>query len=468
RGRPARPAVTRAAGAALLAALLLAARAAAAAPPYNVVLIGLDAARADRFGCYGGPLKASPAVDAFAKTAVVFDRAVSQASWTLPSFASLFTAEDTQTHGLTDPSRRLGPGTRTLAQVLRARGFATAAFASPPFFDRRYGLDRGFDDYVVGPRTRSFAGSMPLALAWLAKHRKKRFFLFLHSNDVHAPYDAPPPYRDEFDPGYAGPAKGLDPSVYFFMVYDGELTPDFGPPPSAAYAARVERIRADPASRAYLAARYQAGIAYADHFLGRLWSRLRALGLDRDTIVVVLSDHGEELGERGRFGHNYAVWDDVTRVPLIVRVPGLKTAGPRVAAQVRLIDVAPTILDAEGIPAPAGFEGGSLLPLLEGRGGAPSRLAFTSSDVPGRRQALFAVGDGRWKLVRDERRPAPALYDLKDDPGETRDVSAAHPKTAARLERDLSAWLARPAPASAGAPQDRAAREALKAAGYLP
>ena len=162
------------------------------AAPLNVILIGIDTLRADRLGCYGYRKKTSPFIDQLAGESVVFEHAVSQASWTLPSFVSLFTSLYTDKHGVTDPSKGLGAQQLTLAKVLRSRGYKTAAFVNLPWFDVQYGMDSGFDTYVATYAPVSLGQALPAVFGWLAEHRRDPFFVFLHTMDVHPPYRAPP------------------------------------------------------------------------------------------------------------------------------------------------------------------------------------------------------------------------------------------------------------------------------------
>lgn len=431
-----------------------------------IVVVALDTLRADRLGCYGYAGPTSPGLDRLASEGVLFERAISQASWTLPSFASLFTSREVVDHGLWDPQGSLRPLDRSFVQALREGGYRTGAFVDGPFFDRRYGFDRGFERYDVanGYPVETFLSS---ALRWLDEESERPTFLFFHTTTVHAPYRAVPPYRHRSDPEYAGPVDRLVLDNYFLSVYNREWSPHWGPKPVPDYVRLVDSIRASPADRAHIASHYDDGIARADGALEELWSYLKRRGLYEDAVIIVLSDHGEELGERGKFRHNHSVLDVVVRVPLIVKLPRAAAAGRRVARQVRLVDVGPTALALAGFTPPTDVAGMDLSPLLAG--GTVAELpdiAFTASDAPGGRLGLFSARTADWKLVRATRPRAQTLYDLVRDPGETRDVSKDHPREAARLASALDQWLEATRKEAPKSPLAEKLKEALRAAGY--
>jgi arylsulfatase A-like enzyme len=448
--------------------LLLACPTAGAA---NLVVIALDALRADHLGCYGYERPTSPAIDALAKDGLLFTNAYSPSSWTLPSFVSMMTSLDSPEHGVWDPERHsLSTSAATLASVLKAHGYETAAFVPGPWFDPRYGLARGFDLYLnPKPRRRSnpysLAQVLPEALRWISERKKRPFFLFLYAFEPHAPYTAPRPYRHRFDEGGGELVDELGPDLSFTLAYNGEWSREWGPAPSEKYLSAIELVRNDARARAHVTSHYDERIAYADSMIARLLRRLEDSGLADDTTVILTSDHGEELGERGRFGHNKALWNSVLRVPLIIRLPRRRFAGARAPESVSLTDLAPTALAALDLPAARSFRGKSLLPLAQGLGG--DRVAFSSTDHDGRRHSLFAVTQGTWRLVDDGTGKSPRLFDLRTDPQETRDAASARSDIARRLSRELArrTALSGESPAADGMPP--AQKEALRAAGYL-
>ncbi len=445
-------------------ALAVASASAAPARRPLIVLVAVDTLRADRLGCYGYARATSPGFDRLAAGGVLFERAVSQASWTLPSFASLFTSKHPREHGLIEPARALRPGERSFVEALASAGYRTAAFADGPFFDRRYGFDRGFGRYETASGL-PVEAVVPAALRWLDEDAAAPAFLFLHTMNVHAPYHAPPPYVHRFDGAYRGPVDRIVIDNYFLGLYNRE--PEPAPAPTPEFVRLVDAIRASPRDRDHIAAHYDDGVARVDGALEELWAGLKSRGLYDDAVVVLLSDHGEELGERGKFRHNHSVFDPVARVPLVVKLPAGAGAGRRVGEQVRLLDVGPTLLGLAGVAASTGTAGVDLGPLLAG-GAAPAlpEIAFTASDGPGGRHALFSARTARWKLVRSLKPATEALYDLTADPGETRDASKAHPEPAARLRKALDGWLGKAAVEAARTPLDGRLEEAIRAAGY--
>ncbi len=444
----------RAAGCALF--LLLAAsscRAADARP--NVILISLNALRADHLGTYGYARETAPNIALLARGSAVFDRAVSQSHWTLSSLASLFTSKYVRSHGLYDRGGRLSKKETTLAEALKAGGYKTAAFTGGLDTSGFYGLNQGFELYddETGSRPMgSFREIMPKALNWLAAHRGDRFFLFLDSYDIHPPFDKPWPAG--VASSYAGLLKGKTLDYGLFRDYkDGEL-------PVGGGKVRLGREDLD-----YVNARYDNGITYADGFLGALFKKLRALGLADGTVIILTAEHGEELGEHGsfdRFGSG-DLHDEAVRVPLIVKLPGKDLKGARVRAQVQLIDIMPTILDLAGLRPGPGAQGKSLRPLLEAPAAELDRYVYSEA---GPRKC--AVGTGKWKLIYDK--GDYSLFDLAADKAEAVNAAAKNPDVVYELAQKLAAWRRETGPAGGRGAQRVALTEEmkrkLKEAGY--
>jgi arylsulfatase A-like enzyme/Tfp pilus assembly protein PilF len=364
-------------------------------PPERVVLISIDTLRADHVGAYGATRAHTPTLDGLAARGVRFAHAFSPAPLTLPSHASLLTGLDPPQHGVRNNGGfRLPEEVATLAEVLRAGGFATAAFVGAFVLDRQFGLARGFDVYDDRMAPRRAAGAtgfaerradavVDAALAWLAG-APERFFLFVHLYDPHANYDPPPGFRASF--------------------------------PNRPYAGEI---------------------AFADAQLGRLLAALRERWPDERTLVVATSDHGESLGEHGEATHAYTLYDATQRVPLLLAGPGLP-AGAVVTPLVRLVDVAPTVLALTGQAALPETAGRDLRALVSGREREP-RTAYLETLAPQLDfgwSPLLAVRTHRHKYVSA---PRPELYDVQTDPGELRDVAAAEPELAGELAALLEA-----------------------------
>lgn len=380
---------------------LLVRQAAPGADSLNVLLISLDTTRADHLGCYGHGESRTPNIDALSAEGVRFTQCTSVAPTTLPSHASLLTGMYPFMHGArVNGQFFLHPDNASLAEILQSAGFATGAVVGAMVLNREYGLKQGFevyDDPREAQARRAKPGGPPIqerpasdisdrAVQFLRANRDRRFFLFLHYFDPHKPLQPPEPFRSAF---------------------------------------------ADP---------YLGEIAYVDQQIGRVRRELEALGLLDRTLIVLTADHGEGRGEHGEENHGLFVYDTTLRIPLIARLPGIVPAGRTIDAQVRLIDVAPTILRWVGIEAPEGMQGEALQPLIEGAD-RTDRVAYAETLAPrfdygyAPLRALRAEG---WKYILG---PEPELYDLRSDPKELTNVHAAHPERAAEMRRRLAGLL---------------------------
>ena len=425
--------------------LLLAALAAAAcgpAPPAseavarlralgrpNLVLVVVDALRADGIAPYFAPPAASPELARWAAQGVVFERAFAQSSWTKASMASLLTSRWPRGHGVRDPDDGLGGAARTVAEALREAGWRTFAVQSNGWLEEAFGFEQGFERYLFprgggseSERSRSWphADNVYREAERLidAQDPAQPFFLYLHFMDVHE---------------YAAPAD-------------------------------VARPRAGAPGE------YAAAIAWVDEVLARLRARLERRGLLAHSVLILASDHAEAFGENGAFGHARNVFTPVLHVPLVLRLP-FASAPARIATQVRNLDVAPTLLDLAGLPASPDFEGESLLPLLAAPG-APDRPSHASLETRLYADARLqeALNDGDWSYVRDL---GPGgrewLFDRRVDPEEDVDLSALEPQRAAALRARLDAGIGRAPAAGAVRPEvriDPALAERLRALGY--
>jgi arylsulfatase A-like enzyme len=407
-------------------------QAAARGPAPNVIVVSLDTLRADRLSLYGNPRPTSPLLDAWARRrAVVFESAVAPSPWTLPSHASLFTGLDALRHGVNHgyPVPRALP---IMADLFRRAGYATLGVTGGGYVGAEFGFDRGFDSYYShrqrGDDSEMEAG-VERALGWLRRRRDQPFFLFFHTYAVHAPYRPRQPHFDRLEPGRAGTAAAYAPRRLETTAADGFLV--------RQQLLKLEPGRdgtaAPPSDHALVGALYDSSVAYADAQLGRLLQELAALGLERRTVVVVTSDHGEALGERELAGHAY-LYDFNLMVPLLVAAPDGRGAGRRVGAQVRSVDVLPTVLELAGLPAPPGLDGASLLGLMDGRADAAPREAWSYAASTNFGVSLRAPGV---KYIYNDTAWAPAcgraeLYHLSTDPREERDLAPG----AGRAEAD--------------------------------
>jgi arylsulfatase A-like enzyme len=368
------------------------ARAAAPTEPRpNVLLIVVDTLRADHLGAYGYARPTSPNLDRFADTAVRYERAWSQAPWTTPSVAALLTSRQPLSFGITDVDSTLPEGATLLSERLAAAGYRTGAVVSHRFVSRRWGFAQGFESFDdTNARDHDAITSPQItaqALRFLDEHRDERFFLWLHYFDPHFAYREHADFAFDRAGAYDGPVQ---PGVRFGDLLRRQAT--LGP----ADARELERL-------------YDSEIAFTDEHIGRVLAHLAETGLDANTLVVFTADHGEEFLEHGRLGHTKTLYDEVLRVPLLVRTPGV--APGVVDAPVALVDVAPTILDALGLP-PDAEAAGRVLPRPSERVD-PERVVLASSER--RQRKITAVSEG-FKLIRTGEQVE--YYDLTRDPGE--------------------------------------------------
>ena len=406
----------------LTLAVLLGAAAAAplpAVPPKarpSILLITIDTLRPDALGWVAGR-NSTPAIDRLAREGLRFRSAVSPVPLTGPAHASLLTGLLPRRHGVRDNGQMLGATIPTLAEQLRRHGYATAAFVSGYPLQRFLGLDRGFDVYddalphgSEGWLERKAGETTTAALEWLRSARRP-FFAWVHYYDPHDPYDPP---RVFWKPGPRG-------------AYDGE-------------------------------------VSYVDDALGRLREGLGALADGGDLLLVLTADHGEGLGDHREKTHGFFVYDSTVAVPLVFRWPGRISPAEK-DVPVRLIDVAPTLVDLTGAPRLDGPDGVSLVPLLEGQP-QQAAAALIETRLPWIYfgwSPLKAVRDGRFKLVDA---PRPELYDLQKDPGESSSLDARTHPEARRLRQEMERIERRP-PAAASRPADPEILERLRALGYV-
>ena len=385
----------------------------------NVLLISIDTLRKDHVGAYGYERETTPNVDLFAEQSIRFDDAISHAPSTLPSHASIFTSLIPEHHqAFKDLRQGLAPEATTMAEILYQDGFRTAAFTAGGQMQSKWGLDQGFDvyRYFTEPRTHMsrFSDIVDKADKWLDEFGDERFFLMLHTYEVHTPYTPPKRYLRMFDPDYDGPVSDEVSLEFLRDVFQNPV-----------------RKRLSEADRQHIIAAYDGEIRNMDDAFGDLLASLRVRGLYDNTLIIFTSDHGEEFGERGRVGwHSWTLYDELLRVPLVVKMPGSKFAGSVVAEVARGIDVLPTMLDVLGVETNTFMQGASLMDRLLNRR-SDAVYAVSQRDI--RRDPLpTAIRMQRWKLLDG------ALYDLAADPMERTDVSAQHPFIAEGLATQLA------------------------------
>ena len=400
----------------------------------SVLLITLDTTRADRIGAYGFADIETPHLDRLAAEGVLFEQAQAVAPLTLPAHSSIFTGEFPPAHGVRDNGGfYLDDEHVVLAEILRDEGLRTGGFVGAFVLDAKWGIAQGFDHYfddfelsdtvrmALNEIERPAGEVTDAALAWLGEAPEARFFSWVHYYDPHSPYEPPEPF--------------------------------------------AERYRNRP---------YVGEIAYVDSQVGRLLAWLDENGRARDTVVIVMGDHGESLGEHGESGHGFFIYEGATRVPFIVRAPYDTMQGHRVAEVVRAVDVSPTVFDLLAVEAgqedrDASFQGASIVRLLTGSTG-PRLPAYAEAVYPRYHYGWSDLASLRVENMKFVAAPRPELYDLAADPGEVNNLYSARPDEADRLASMLQAlesrWTDRALPAQVDE-IDPDTRARLAALGYL-
>lgn len=344
--------------------------------------------RPDRLGLYGASIETSPNLDRFARESVVFTQNYAQSNETLFSHASLFTSRYPSELGHLSYSFRLPEGVPTLAEVLQVYGYRTMASVAGGHLAVDFGFQKGFQQYTSSEDWGSLYHTIPPALRWIdSLQEQEPWFLFLHGYDCHYRYLKPPPFglihararptplAMDLAARQEGTTSVLDGWLFAARAPLGLL--DYGAPRiwSPEERERLEALSRDPAThpvaispedQAFFRAAYDGAVSYADAMFGIFMSELDRRGILDRAIVAIISDHGEELGENGLFNHRFTMSDESTRTVLAIRLPMGRRGDSRVDALTGLIDLQPTLLDYAGAQAPAGIQGRSLRPALEG------------------------------------------------------------------------------------------------------
>jgi choline-sulfatase len=419
--------------------LLLAGSGAAsfAAPP-SIVLITLDTTRADRMGFLGSKRGLTPSLDALAKQSVVFTRAYAHVPLTTPSHATILTGTYPQFNQITDLGNTLANDLPYLPDVLHRRGYATAAFVGSQVLDPAGvgapGFARGFDTYDANFHSRSSGEDryqsverravtvVDRASAWLVQHSRGPVFLWVHLYDPHDPYDPPEPFK----------------AKYARELYDGE-------------------------------------IAYSDFALSKLFGVLRSHGLYSSSVIAVMADHGEALGEHQEATHGVFLYDETIHVPLVIKLPGAREAGMKIENRVGLADVAPTLLHIAGIDVPATMQGTPLLGKTKMKAAesgpdnrAPDRALYAETDYPHRAfgwSSLRSLRTGKYLYVQA---PKPELYDESADPKALQNLASEQHAVTETLSSQLQQLRQKTSSVGVVKPELRPEQaEQLQALGYV-
>jgi len=400
----------------------------------NVVVVTLDTTRADHLGPYGYAGVRTPVLDDLARRGTLFEECASAVPLTLPSHSTIFTGVYPTFHGVrVNGNAALSDEQTTLAEVMTGWGYACGAFIGAFVLDGRWGLKQGFQYYDdqfdlnkykhldLGMVQRPGNKVMDAALDWLDSRKDRPFFAWIHLYDPHMPYAPPEPYFSQYQRG--GPAG----------LYDGE-------------------------------------IAFMDSQIGRLMAWMEKSGLDRNTVLLLVGDHGEGLGSHGESGHGYFIYDYAVHVPLIVVTPFAKTRGIRVSTQVSTADVFATILDLAKIPVPPQSQGRSLVPLIFGQGAGEAEFAYSESMSPNLQfgwAPLQALRTIQYKFINA---PRLELYDLERDANESDNIADRNPAVVRDFKARLNRFLvetSRGAPKLQAANFDKETVARLAALGYV-
>lgn len=311
----------------------------------NVILISIDTLRHDRLSINGYSKKTSPNIDRFFKDGINFTNAYSQAPWTLPSHSSMLTGQYPKNNNVEIPTDLLPPQAETIAETLRQNGFETAAFTTSPFMDINLGLGQGFNYFKHHQDWQDTIAVAREAKNWLRENRRKKFFLFLHSFQVHDPYSPERKFTKKIDSDYQGKTNSFD-------IHD-------------IVKLNTSKLTLDENELKRISSLYDGEVVQLDYYLGKIFAQIKNLGLDKKTVVILTSDHGEELGERGLYGvHGYSLYDELVHVPLLIKMP--QTNLKKNPGLVELNDIYPTIMDILDINFQQAVDGQSLLKTSQG------------------------------------------------------------------------------------------------------
>jgi arylsulfatase A-like enzyme len=475
----------------------------------NIILITMDATRPDHLSCYGYERLTTPNLDKFSQEGVIYKNAYATAPWTLPSHASMFTGmyptkhgahhdfnppqsgkdlSETQNEKYSDFQNlflrnifKLSEGNYTLAEILSERGYRTAGIIGGLFCHSIYGLAQGFDyyndkiftnvnkdisffiiyqgvnlffplnDFITqyGYHIKRIASQLNrLVFKWLKENHEQPFFLFVHCMDAHAPYIPPPPYDEYFGKRDKGIIMNFAPKGDLSYV-TAEL--------NLGFSVMGGKHRLTPEERELVVFRYDGGIRYLDHCLGLLFEKLKALKAYDKTLIIVTSDHGEAFGEHNQMYHGLTIYEEILRVPLIIKYPSPSSRRGVVEKRVSLVDLLPTILAFLNYPIPSGIDGKVLEnsdhPVIAERDTCASR----------------AIYQGRDKYIWTSN-SLHELYDLERDPREEENLITRFPHKAEAMERTLNEWSASFTPPKTRGDEVKISKttdEALRALGYI-
>lgn len=408
----------------------------------NVLIVAYDALQAAHVSHLGYKRETTPTLDVLAKEGVSFANAISPSSWTVPSYMSIFTGlypsqhkvvnkftKFNQNEKIISNLNKLSPNVETLAQVFKANGYITGGFTGDAGVHSMFGYNKGFDVYTDEKTFGSIQNASDHALNWLKKNKNKQFFMFLHGYDSHGQFKVPDNYKGKFMPkNYDGPYKGTNKEQRDLREEGLEKG----------------SINLSSQDVEFWRGWYDSKIRDADDRFAKFWSEFAKMGLAKNTLVVILSDHGTEFYEHKRFDHGHTLYDELVHIPLVFLGPGIKKS-LKVKEQVTTIDLAPTILELMGINPSQQYksqmQGKSLANFLKGST-QKSEAVFIETDYRNytHKRSIRTV-DG-WKFILTLETGQKELYDLNKDPHELKNVIEEYPKMGFDLEQRIREHMA--------------------------
>ncbi|MEM7435923.1 MAG: sulfatase [Myxococcota bacterium] len=433
-------------------------------PAKNAIVVMVDTLRADHVSAYANTRVKAPALDAFAKGGVVFERFSAVEDWTKPSCATMLTGLYPNTHKTQSDSGKLPASVRMVSQEMKARGITTGAFIANGYVSGKFGFEKGWDAYTnyIRENKRTEAEHVFAdAMKWIEQKAlgAERFYAYVHTIDPHVPYDPPESFLKlyEKDP-YRGSIAPRSTAQLLESIKKGTFTPT-------------------AADKRHIRALYDGEISYHDRWFGDFMDKLDEAGVLEDTVVIVVSDHGEEFWEHGNVGHGHQIHQELIHVPFIMNWRGSLPAGTRVSDNQDHGSLVPTLFDAMGLEPPAYLEGNSLLGIARGEAAPAPAAGFSTHQ--GEREATWC---GRYKLL--QRGPiSTSLFDVDGDPSCQNNLKTSHPIALTAMRAVLGQFQGAPNKArwrsrelergvamnvtAEDVEMDATTREQLKALGYF-
>jgi arylsulfatase A-like enzyme len=414
----------------------------------NIILITIDSLRSDHLGCYGYKRNTSPNIDKLVEEGVMFTQAISQASWTPQSLTSLLTATYPSTHKIYDFGSVLYEELITLPGILKKKRYTTVA-VSAGLIKRFPGFEREFDNFF--DMDEKIGDSIENLIRWIGHFKHKKFFAWVHFFSAHSPYKPPYPFNEMFKEKSNKTSKhipignGKEPNII----------------PNWVAIDRITDVN-------YYISQYDGAIAYTDFYIGKLLDKLKILGLDKDTLIILTSDHGESIGEHDYYFQHGFLYDQLLKAPLIIKGPGI-TKGKVINKQVKLIDIMPTILAFLKIKVNNKIEGVDLLPLIYDDNNYTGNEYVFSETFDCDKLNLKSIRTPEWKLIYNIGLDKYELYNLKIDPEEITNLVDIDKEKFIFLKTKLEKWMNRPKPniIPPTKPLDENTKRNLRYLGYL-